>query len=933
MERTTGAHGGLLGRRRECTALDELVTSAKGGHGAALLVHGDAGIGKTALLDHVQEHASGCRVMRISGVEAEVELAFGGLHQLCAPLLRNLDRLAEPQRSALETAFGMSAGDPPDRFLVGLAVLNLLADAAATQPVVCLVDDGQWLDQVSAQTLAFVARRLLAERVALVFALREPIAGHPLQGLPRMLVEGLGDPDARALLARTSPGRFDDRVLDRILAEARGNPLALLELPRGLTATEEAGEPGTPQALPLAHQIERGFLDRIEELTPATQQFLLTAAAEPAGDPAVLRRAVALLGIEFEPAAAEAEATGLVLVRSMVRFRHPLVRSAAYGTASPTRRQQVHHALAEATDPDHDPERRAWHLASAVPEADEAVAAGLEQAAERARARGGIAAAAAFLDRAAQLTPDPARRGSRTVAAAQAKTQAGAFDQAVELLDLARFAPLGEYDAAQADLARGRILFASQSASSGLPLLLSAARRLEPLDPALATETYRDAMYAALTAGQMAGEVGLPEVAAAVLGMPEPLTHRRVDRLLRGIALVVAEGYAAGVPLVQQALTQLGQGPTLGADEGVGWLPLACRAAHDAWDFGSWTTFSTTLVELARELGALAVLPSALLLRLSARVYAGDLVTAESLAAQAATLGEITGSSFFAHYGALVVAPWRGQETETQRAIDAVAQDVQLRDDGKAITASEWSAAVLFNGLGRHEEALAAARRGAAHPAEMGLSTWSMLELAEAAARLGRPEEASAAVADLRSRAEAGRTDWAAGTAAYVTALVSEPDAAEPYYREALERLAPAQVGMQVARAHLVYGEWLRRQERTPEARRMLGRAHHLLTQIGATAFAERARRELAATGAAAPRPAPPRVPDALTTQEAQIARLAADGLKNAEIGAELFISSHTVDWHLRKVFAKLGVRSRRQIGAALAARDQGGRDQGERHS
>jgi DNA-binding CsgD family transcriptional regulator/tetratricopeptide (TPR) repeat protein len=916
MERTSEEPGRLLGRRRECAAFDDCITGVAGGRSASLVVHGEPGIGKTALLEYARNRAIGCRTMRVAGVEGEAELAFGGLHQLCAPFFDHFEHLPGPQRAALETAFGLSAGSPPDRFLVGLAVLSLLADVAEEQPLVCLVDDAQWLDQISAQTLAFVARRLLAERVALLFAMREPVGGHPLQDLPRLQVDGLGDHDARTLLALASPGRIDHRVRDRILAEARGNPLALLELPRELTAAQLTAEHGTLDDQPLANQIEKGFLRRLHSLAPETQRLVLVAAAEPVGDVALLRRAAEQLGIDVETAGAEAQAADLITVRTMVRFRHPLVRSAAYRAASLEERQQVHHALAEATDPDHDPDRRAWHLANATGIPDESVAASLERAAARASARGGVAAAAAFLDRAAQVTPDPGRRGSRSLAAAQAKSQVGEFGAALELLDAVRLQPLDQRERALAELIRGRILFSSRSASAGLPLLLGAARQLEPLDLVLATETYRDAIYAALTAGRLPGDSGVEQVATAILAMPRPPDPSRSYLLLEGLSRVAVEGYAAGVPLLQRGLTAYRTGE-IAPEEGLGWLPLACRMAHNAWEFDDWSVLSATLVDLAGDAGALAVLPSALLLRLSNRVYAGDLAAADSLAAQAATLGDVTGSSFFAHYGALVVAPWRGKEPETRQVIDLITHDPLLRGEGKVLTATEWGAAVLYNGLGRYDEAFAAAERGSAHPAELGLSTWSMVELVEAAARLGRPRAAAAAVQHIEGMAAASGTDWALGTAAYVSALVNDGAVAEQRYQEAIERFERANVRMLTARAHLVYGEWLRREHRRADGRQRLGLAYDLLTHIGAAGFAERARRELAATGVVTNRP----IPDTrgtLTSQETQIARCAAEGLTNREIGAQLFISAHTVEWHLRKVFSKLGIRSRRDIRAVL---------------
>lgn len=920
MARLDGTRGRLVGRRWERTALDDMVTAVAGGRSAALVLRGEAGIGKTALLDYVGDRAPACQVVRVAGVEAEAELAFGGLNRLCEPFRKHFDRLPVPQRSALETAFGLSAGTPADRFLVGLAVLSLLAEAAARQPVVCLIDDAQWLDRISAQTLSFVGRRLLAERVVLLFAVREPVVGDALADLPALRIEGLGDHDARTLLARGCPGRVDDRVLDRILAESRGNPLALLELPREVTAAQVAVWTDRIDDQPLAGQIEKGFLRRLRSLSPGAQLLVLLAAADPVGDAALLRRAAVELNIDTDAAGSEAQAGELLTIGTMVRFRHPLVRSAVYKSATTLQRRQVHRALAEATDPEHDPDRRAWHLASAAGQPDEGVAAGLELAAARARARGGAAAAAAFLDRSAELTPDPRRRGSRSLAAAQAKSEAGEFGEALELLDDLAALPLTKREHALAELVRGRSLFSFRSASAGLPSLLGAAKQLEPLDSALATETYRDALYAALTAGRLPDEVGVEQVAAAILAMRRPADPACSDLLLEGVSRITVAGYAQGAPLVHRALAAYRTGGFSPAD-GLGWLPLACRLAHNTWEFDAWSTLSARLVELAVDAGALAVLPSALLLRLSNRVYAGDLAASDALVAQAATLGEVTGSSFFAHYGAMVVEPWRGDETRTMQAIDLITSDPLLRGEGKALTATEWAAAVLYNGLGRYDEALLAARRGSAYPRELGLSTWSMVELVEAAARSGVPAEATEAVRHIENMAAVSGTDWVRGTAAYVGALVADGPVAEQRYREAIEFLERTDVRMLTARAYLVYGEWLRSEQRRDEARQRLRQAYALLSDLGADGFAERARRELAAAGAAtSARATGRRAVDAasLTAQEMQIARLAADGLTNSEIGAQLFISAHTVEWHLRKVFGKLGIRSRRHIASKL---------------
>ncbi|WP_210572025.1 LuxR family transcriptional regulator [Streptomyces sp. GESEQ-4] len=909
-----GARTELIGRQDECQLLEGLLAQVRAGQSGVVVLRGEAGIGKTELLNHLLDRATGCRVVRAAGVQSEMELSYAGLHQLCAPLLSHLDGLPEPQRDALRTAFGMQVGAAPDRFLVGLATLSLLAAAVADQPLLCVVDDAQWLDRVSAQTLEFVARRLLAEPVLLVLAVRESGSREVLADLPELPVRGLNERDSGELLDSVVTGPLDQRVRDRIVAETRGNPLALLELPRGLTLLEMAGGFGGLETRPLSGQIEAGFLRRIRALPTQTQQLLLIAATEPVGDVSLLRHAAERLGIDVEAAATEAEAAGLMTLGTWVRFRHPLVRSAAFRVVGFEERRRVHRALAESIDPTLYPERRVWHLASATTGPDEAVAAELEETAGRAHARGGVAAAAAFLHRATELTPDPVRRGTRALAAARAKYQAGAFDTARELVDAAELSPLDGLGAGRATLLRGQIMSAGKSASAGLPLLLEAAKRLQPYDSALAGQTYRDAIYAALTAGRLATG-GVRDVAEAVLATPEHVdSASREDRLLTGLARVIVEGYSVGTPILMDAVAEF-RSEKLSREYGLGWLPLACRTAHNTWDFAAWSELSAELVDLARDNGALAVLPSALLLRLSNRVFAGDLRGAASLVVEADAIGESIGSSFFAHYGALVVEPYRGRESTTRRAIETVTHDRLLRGEGKVTTATQWATAVLCNGLGRYDEAYVAAERGCENPQELGLSLQSRVELVEAAVRLGRTERAAEAVRTIDEMAQVSGTPWALGTSAATRALVSEGEAADVLHREAIERLDTAETRMDSARARLRYGEWLRLQQRRAEARTRLGEAHEMLSEAGADAFAERARRELQAVGVKVSVRAST-ASAALTAKEVEIARLAQGGFTNPQIGARLFLSPHTVEWHLRKVFAKLGISSRKEIGS-----------------
>ncbi|QFR02059.1 AAA family ATPase [Streptomyces phaeolivaceus] len=910
---------GLRGRRGECGALDQVVAGAGAGQSQVLVLRGEPGVGKTALVEYLVGRAAGCRVLRAAGVESEMELAFAGLHQLCVPMLGQLDRLPEPQRDALAIAFGLRAGSAPDRFMVGLAVLSLLAEVAEERPLVCVVDDAQWLDRVSAQTLAFVARRLLAERVALVCAVRTSApapADDPLVGLRELVVRGLRDDDARALLDSAVPGRLDERVRDRIVAETRGNPLALLELTRGLTAAELAGGFGRPDARPLASQIEQSFLRRIGGLPDAAQRLLLAAAAEPVGDVPLLRRVAERLDIGADAAGA-AEEAGLIEFGARVRFRHPLVRSAAYRAADPGVRRDVHRALAEATDPAFDSDRQAWHRAHAAVEPDEEVAGELERSAGRAQARGGVAAAAAFLRRATELTPDPATRGARASAAARAAFEAGAPDAALDLLAAAELGPLDKAQHARLARLRAQIVFARRRGGEALPLLLDAAGRLEQVDDGEAREAYLEAIGAAVFAGRLHGRVDVREVAEAARTAPRG-SHpaRPADLLLDGLATRFTEGHDKGAPVLKPALRAFRRAAGRDEDDAMRWLWLTWLVAGDLWDDEAWYELTTHAVRAARASGALNFLPLALGYRAAVHVHAGEFDLASALINESDNMTELTGNSPIAYPSLLLVA-WRGEDAKAAELIRAAARDATAWGEGRAIGLAHYLLAVLNNGLGRYQDALDDAER-AGEFEDLASGAFSLVELVEAGARSDAPEAAEAALRRLEERADASGTDWALGVLARSRALLHDGPAADALYREAVERLERSRITVHLARTHLVYGEWLRRENRRLDAREQLRTAYDMLRGFGATAFAERARRELLATGESVrQQTVDPR--EALTAQEAQIARLAADGRTNSEIGAELFISPRTVEWHLHKVFTKLDVNSRNKLRAALA--------------
>jgi DNA-binding CsgD family transcriptional regulator len=902
----------LRDRRSEREALDQLLEAGRSGESRALVVRGAPGVGKTALLDYLVEQASGLRVARAAGVQSEMELPFAGLHQLCGPMLDRLECLPGPQRNALATTFGLSLGDPSGGLLVGLAVLGLLAEVARERPLVCVVDDLQWLDRASVQALMFAARRLDAESVVMVFGSREPGEEQEATGLPELVVGGLPDGDARALLSTVLPGPVDERVLDRIVGETRGNPLALLELPRGLTPVELTGGFGPAGEMALPKRIEESFRRQVEPLPADTRRLLLIAAAEPFGDPVLVWRAAERLGINGE-SAAPAAAAGLVEIGARVRFRHPLLRSAIHRAASAEDLRTAHRALAEAIDPDADPDYRAWHRAAATAGPDDDVAVDLERSAGRAQARGGRAAAAALLERAAHLTGDPARRAERALAAAQAKHQAGAPDTALELLSTAAVGPLDPLQRARVDLLRAQIAFSVSRGREAPPLLLQAAKELETLDVRLARETYLDALDAAIFAGPLASGGGVREAAeAARAAPPSTLPSRPVDLLLDGLALGFTEGYAAGMPILKRALAAF-RSPDLSEEEGLRWLWITCRIARALWDEETWTALVARFLDLARETGALGVLPLALSARTIAHVIAGELTAAEALCEEQNAVTRATGGRFVP-YGRLLLAAWRGREAEASQLLDRISGEVTSRGEGLGLSVTGLATAVLHNSLGRYEDALAAAERVGAHPQELDPSSiWALVELIEAATRTGMPERVGDALQRITATTRVSGTEWALGVEARCRALLSDGRVAEGAYREAIERLGRTRVRGEHARSYLVYGEWLRREGRRLDAREQLRTAHALFVAMGMEGFAQRAERELSATGEIV-RKRSVEGGSQLTAQEAQVVRLVREGLTNPEIGARLFISPRTVEYHLYKVFAKLNITSRKQL-------------------
>ena len=899
----------LRGRGEQCRTIDELLDGISGGRSCALVIRGEPGVGKTALLEYAADRSSGCRVARVGGVESGTELAFAGLEQLLGgEMLERARRLPAPQRDALRLAFGLMEGPAPETFLVGLASLSLLSNVADEQPLVCVIDDAQWLDPESLSVLSFVARRLAAEPIAMLFGVREPTARQELDGLPELALEGLAPYDARLLLENVLPGGLDEQVRDRIVAETRGNPLALLELPRGLTPAELAGGFGLPEARELSSRIEQGFLRRVRSLPPATRRLLLVAAAEAAGDTAVISRAAERLELDTAALVPATEA-GLIEPGPGVRFRHPLVRSAAYQAGTGDERRRAHEALAAVTDPQRDPDRRAWHRARAAAGPDESAAGDLERSAARARTRGGVAAAAAFLERAADLSVDPARRGTRALAAAQLKFEAGASEAAERLLSVATSSPLEPLERAQAGRLGAQLAYARTRGSDTPSLLSAAAKRLEPLDLELARETHLEALWAAVRSGRFAKVEGVVDAAQAATRPAGDEPARAIDLLFDAVVARLTIGYEPALPTVADALAAFrAEGFRR---ENISWCWLACQLAMDVWNDSACEAIASGLARVARDRGGLAILPFALNYSAAHQLFLGEFGVTEQLVQEAETITAATRNVPLADFSVLLAA-WRGDREKTAAVRAALIEAGTQRGEGFAVEVAEWAMAVLHNGLGEFATAAAAAER-AYEPDGLGFGVWILPELIEAAARSGDQATAISAYERLAERTRTSTTAWARGIEAAGRALITEGPEAEELYVEAIDQLARSRVIVLHTRAQLSYGEWLRRANRHVDARTQLRLAHAAFDGMGARGFAERARRELLAMGETAGERADD-TPDDLTPREAQVARLAADRLTDAEIAAQLYLSPRTVEYHLRNACVKLGVGSRREL-------------------
>jgi DNA-binding CsgD family transcriptional regulator len=892
-------------------ALELLLDATRAGYGQTLVVEGEAGIGKTALLRFASDHASGFQLLRAEGAEFEMELAFAALHQLCLPVLGRLEHLPGPHRDALSAVFGLRAAPAPEPFMVGAGLTSLLSDVANEGPLLCVLDDAQWLDQASARALAFAARRLDGQRVAMLFARRDAGPGDALQGLPRLGLDGIDEDDARALLASEAHVALDVDVVDRIINESRGNPLALLELPRGERPADLAGAFALPDRQTVSAMIEASFRHRVAQLPPDCRRLLLLAAAEPLGQLPLLGEAAERLGLDLR-AAAPAEAEGLVEFGGQVRFRHPLARSALYLAATPAERREAHRALGEATDREHDLDRRSWHLALATAGPDETVAQDLERSADRAKARGGVASAAAFLELAAQLTPDHARTASRALVAARGKFEAGDHEAASRLLTVTEKHSHDELEIAMVGALRARVAFQATRGDGAAAQLLRAAVGFASLDDAQAREMFMEAFAAAMYVGRFSSAGGMTEVAKAVRGsvrVPSPAGP--IDLLLEALTARQIDGYVLAAPALRRAVDAF-VAEADPAPATLGWMWMASILATDLWDEVAWQTLSERQVQRTRRAGLLGALPGALRRRGLAHTMTGEFDDAAALVAEVHAIERAMGGPSLVYADAALVA-WRGDRKRSLSLLESARCEASSRGEGRSLSVLEYSNAVLMNGLGRYDAALAAARR-VCDCDETGIRAFASIELIEAAVRAGRPELAVEELDWLSARTTVSGTDWAVGVQLRSRALLCRgQDEADRLFLGAIERLERTAIRTQLARAHLVYGEWLRRAGRRRDARWHLTAAHDMLTSMGADGFAARAARELRAVGQRARGRAPDSL-DELTPQELQVAQLVASGVTNKEVASELFLSVRTIDAHLRSVFRKLGISSRRQL-------------------
>ena len=899
----------FVNRETELEAIEGLLAAARGGSSAVLVLRGGPGVGKTMLLEHAIGRASGLRVGRVGGVDSEFDLPYAALHQLLAPFLEEIEALPGPQRDSLASTLGLIEVERSDRFLTALGVLTLLSNAAQDTGLLCAVDDAEWLDEASAQVLSFLARRLVSEGIAMLFTFG---AAHPtsvaLAPFRELNFEGLSQVASRELLDRKVEGTLDSGVRDRLVIEAEGNPLALIELAQLLTAEQLAGLAPLPKALPLGDRLEQGLMRNVRGLSSDARSILVLVATERSGDPGLLRRAADGLGLS-QTAIDDAES--VLRLGAQITFRHGFVRSAVYALASETTRRDAHLALAEAMDPDADEDRIAWHRAAASVDADETVAADLEASARKARDRGGQVAAAAVLELAAELTPDPSRRAARLLVAADADLAAGALSKADTLLSQLTPKLLDDEQRAEAQRLRGTLALARGDKGSSSTLLIEAARVLAPFDLRKARDTCLDALATAMFAGRLASDRGMREAVECARSMPEPTQTTAADVLLDAFATLVDEGSAAAAPVLRRGVGLAGESGDLRA------IGPAFQAAFELWDDEALHTLAQRRVDLARGSGAFVALPNALNQLGAYEVLVGRFDAAEACFEEADEISAATGYAGIlgkTGVGPLILAAWRGEDARTRALAEVCSRDGTARGFGTFVGFAQSALGVLELGLGRYHEAMIAVQDAGL---DQILVTRTLPDLVEAAVRCGEEQLATQAACELAESTTASGTDWAIGVLARSQALLVAGREAEGLYREAIGRLQRSRARTQLARARLVYGEWLRRERRRRDAREELRAASQLFESMGALAFADRAQSELAATGERVHRRTPETL-ELLTPQERRIATLVSEGAPNAEVAAQLFISSRTVEYHLAKIFRKLRISSRSELARSL---------------
>jgi DNA-binding CsgD family transcriptional regulator len=909
----------LIDRTRELSVLTGLIEDAQAGNSAAMVLRGEPGIGKTVLLEAVSGSADtqGMTTAHVSGIESEAPLGYAALHRLIRFFPGAVDRLPPPQRDALRTTFGLVFGPPPDRFLIGLGVLTLLANAAAEGPLLAVIDDAQWLDPESGTVLGFAARRLQAERVVMLFAAREAEdVPRWLSALPELVIGPLDDLDATELLSQVTSGQLGPDARTRLLGESRGNPLALVEVARELTPEQLTGDAVLPDPLPATGSLRQLFARRLRQLTPEAQLLLAVAAAEPTASEPLAWSVAQRLGAVAEP---DGELDRLVSFGDSVRFSHPLVRSAAYYNRPISERRRIHGALAAEMDSPPNSDRVAWHLAMSATGPDEAIAGKLEQAAQRMRDRGGYAANSALLRRAAALSVDEHLRADRLLAAAEAALTAARPDQARAMLDEARRLPIDERQAALALRLSGEALFATGATDDAARELLAAAKVLVAFDPSLARQTLLTALMAAnFAATDVFEEVRSFAATIVPADLPPEDLPSVVDLFFFGFLRRLADDAESAARLLRKALTDLEHSER--ADELRVVIPpfVPVIASAELIDESFAVVAASSYAEFARRAGALTVLPNALIALARVYIREGRFGDAEVALTEASQLSQATGAPGIPDIAAeqrLFLQCWRGDEAEALAQAAALTAARKPPSPGSDLAAAHL--ALLDLSKGRYRDAFE--RLGPiTREDRLALGTLMLADFIEAAARSGQPSEAVAALDRLAARATAGDGRLGLGRLARCRALLAPEDEAEGQYRRSIEVLGGANSPTELARSHLVYGEWLRRQRRRREARDQLGAASDAFAGIGAEGFAERARTELEATGGHA-RARSPETSLALTAQETQVARLVVEGDTNREAAAKLFISPATVEYHLRHIYQKLGVSSRTQLARKIS--------------